>query len=288
MKRIIPLLFCCITYYFGYSQSVQFTDSTPLTSVSSLPVKVTTNKTTNLVFPFKVRNVDRGIPDLLVQTVDGASHILQLKAATASMQETSLSVVTDDLHLYSFLVQYDSFPPLLNYVVNPKEDPVFFKLYGSGFSPHSGLTAAAIEGVAQEVASRKGYRSKPKDYNTGIALKVNGLYISRNMLFFSLQLENGTPIPYAIESLEMLIRDKKKGKRTATQDIPVHRQLALGDTSMIDGHTGQRLVIAVPMFTIPDKKDCIIQLREANGGRHLECTLGNKDLVRAREITVGQ
>jgi conjugative transposon TraN protein len=288
MKTVIALLFCCITSYFGYSQSVQSTDSTSLTSLSSLPVKVTTNKTTNLVFPFKIKNVDRGVPDLLVQMVDGASHILQLKAATTTMQETNLSVVTEDLHLYSFQVQYDSFPPVLNYVVNQKNEPVFFKLYGSGFSPHSELTAAAVEGVAQEVANKNGYRSKPTDYNTGIALKVNGIYISKNMLFFSLQLENGTPIPYAIESLEMLIRDQKKGKRTATQDIPVHRQLMLGDTSMIDSHTGQRLVIAVPLFTIPDKKNCIIQLREANGGRHLACTIGNKDLIRAREIPIKQ
>ena len=48
--------------------------------------------------------------------------------------------------------------------------------------------------------------------------KVIGIYIKENVMYYQLRLENQSPIDYDIELLRFYIRDKKKGKRTATQE----------------------------------------------------------------------
>lgn len=53
-------------------------------------------KTTNIVFPFAIKSVDRGSKDILAQKAGGIENILQLKAAKEDFPETNLTVVTAD------------------------------------------------------------------------------------------------------------------------------------------------------------------------------------------------
>ena len=48
--------------------------------IPSSNLAITCNKTTNLIFPFTVQNVDRGSKDILVQQPKGTENIVQLKA----------------------------------------------------------------------------------------------------------------------------------------------------------------------------------------------------------------
>ena len=284
MKIIIFLITLITMSIAADSQPVAASDLPQATEMPMFPIRITTNKTTNIIFPYTIKNVDRGVESLLVQKVEGAEHILQLKAASIDMPETNLSVVTADLHLYSFEIRYDSCPHTFNYDFKTSAFGASGYADGATATVHEKLSEGEILQSAKAVSEQKPYISKIKDSEYGIALKLNGVYINKDVLFLSLQLENGTSIGYDIESLQLGIRDQKSGKRTAVQEIPLSKLLAWGDTTQIDSHTGQRLVLAFPKFTIPDKKDCIIQLREANGGRHLECKLGNKQLIRSRQI----
>src|SRR5690349_9792881 len=68
---------------------------------------IATDKTVSLIFPFKIRYVDRGSKDVLVQQIDNAQNLLLVKAANTSLQRTNLSVVTADGKLYAFEILYD-------------------------------------------------------------------------------------------------------------------------------------------------------------------------------------
>lgn len=249
-----------------------------------IPIMVTVNKTTNLVFPFKIRNVDRGIESLLVQKVAGAEHILQVKAANAAMPETNLSVITVDRKLYVFLVNYDSNTNVLNYQLSNEAETEANSQHHCFADVHEGLSEGAIQQSAEIVAAKKPYLHHTTDKSFGVTVKLNGIYVNKDVLFLSLQLENGTAINYDIESLQLSMQDLKRSKLTATQEVILQKRYAWGDTSMIESHTGQRLVLAVSKFTIPDNKQCILQLREMNGGRHLDLNFGNRLLMRAKEI----
>src|SRR6266498_834118 len=84
--------------------------------IQSYRLNITCNKTTNLIFPYSIVNVDRGSKYVLVQKVTGAENILQVKADKPNFSETNLSVITADGNLYSFIVDYLNEPWQLNIV----------------------------------------------------------------------------------------------------------------------------------------------------------------------------
>src|ERR1700743_3117645 len=67
---------------------------------------VTFAKTTNLIFPYAIKSVDKGSKDLLVQVAKGVENIIQVKAAVQGFEETNLTVITADGKLYSYVVDY--------------------------------------------------------------------------------------------------------------------------------------------------------------------------------------
>src|ERR1044072_5277671 len=78
------------------------------------PLVVTYYKTTNLIFPYNIKSVDRGSKDILVQKAKGVENILQVKAGKMGFDETNLTVITADGKLYSYLLNYVDTPVVLN------------------------------------------------------------------------------------------------------------------------------------------------------------------------------
>jgi hypothetical protein len=44
------------------------------------------------------------------------------------------------------------------------------------------------------------------------------------------------------------------------------------------------MVFALPLFTLPDNKEFVVELYERNGGRRQRFTVDNADLLRAKTI----
>src|SRR5437763_11493329 len=107
MKKLLvsTLLFCLLIFFIDTSASAQ-----EETFIESNNICVTCNKTTHLIFPFAIRSIDRGSPDVLVQKAPGCGNVLQLKAARADFAETNVTVITADNKLYPFKVNYSSLP----------------------------------------------------------------------------------------------------------------------------------------------------------------------------------
>jgi hypothetical protein len=95
-------------------------------------------------------------------------------------------------------------------------------------------------------------------------------------------MENQSNISYDIDMLHFYIIDRKKSKRTASQEIELQPLYVYGDTSAIKGLSKNLLVFALPMFTIPDNKYLAIQFMERNGGRHLQLRVHNRRIVKAK------
>jgi len=110
---------------------------------------------------------------------------------------------------------------------------------------------------------------------------MNGLFIQNDVLYVRISIENESNINYDIDQLRFFIRDQKKAKRTATQEIEVSPVFVYNDTHKVEGQSANTIVFALPKFTIPDKKYLAIQLMEKNGGRHLELHVKNKTIVKA-------
>lgn len=224
-------------------------------------LKITTDKTTSLVFPYPILHVDRGSKNILVQPVKSAAHILLLKAGCKDFTPTNLSVITSDGSVYSFAVVYG-------------ETTVWAYHF-----PAQLKTSVAT--CANSLLDNPKTISGAGDARWGIRARVTGIYTRDDVLYYQLHLQNQSPIAYAINFVRFYIRDKRKGKRTAVQEVELMPLCMAGNTTEVKASSRNIIVVALQRFTIPDGKYLAIEIGEKNGGRHLAVRLGNRALRKA-------
>lgn len=242
-------------------------------------LQITCNKTTNLIFPFSIKSVDRGSRDVLAQKALGVENVLQVKAGSRDFEETNLSVITGDGRFYSYLVNYSESPSVLNISYTAPESVEMTEL-----TYPIELNEAEVIRDGDKVSYEPTTPRRIAKASAGMRLALDGIYIHENVMYFRIKIDNRTNINYDISQLRFFIRDQKKSKRTASQEIEVDPLHIKNDVSVISGQAEETMVVAVPKFTIPDKKLMAIQLMEKGGGRHLEVKIRNRTLVKAQSI----
>ena len=270
-----------ITHYL-LSAVLLISHGIPCFSQEIIPetVEVSCVKTTNIIFPYAIKSVDRGSQDILVQKAAGVENILQLKAAKPHFEQTNLSVVTGDGQFHSFLVNYSSHPVKLNYSISSiLEHDVSRKLIEG-----KGLNDKQIEDNIRLVRQLKPDFAGPQQKKFGIKLTLEGLYIQDDLYYVVLNLENKSTVSYDVDGLRFFVRDKKQAKRTAIQEIELSPVCLVGDKGTVQAHRSQTLIAVIPKFTIPEKKEFVLQLQELGGGRNLQLKTGNKHLIKATLI----
>jgi len=282
MKRFrVALAMAIAILFFFLNTQAQAVNNIPNADVlPSLPLSVCLNKTTNLVFPYKIKSVDIGSKDLLVQKAKGVENILLVKAAKENFEETNLSIVTGDGRLYSFSVNYAGHPVSLNLLF--LKDSSITKDMGIQIS--EACNEATLETDAQYIMEQERIVFGIKDKNYGMKMRLIGVYIKDDVLYFNLELQNRSAISYDIDMLHFFIKDRKLARRTASQEIPVQPIYMYGNNIKVKADTSQFLIYALPKFTIPDKKWFYVQMMEKNGGRHLHLRIGNRTVINAKPL----
>lgn len=281
MKRISVIMITGIFFFIinnnTFSQSrVQ---SFKTTIIEPYHLTITFNKTTNLIFPYTIKSVDRGSRDVLTQKAKGVENVLLVKAGRENFIETNLSVITSDGKLYSIILNYSNNPSLLN--ISFQKDTTLEETVPL---LQSGSNEAQLEIASERIANEKKMLRAIHDYKYKINFRLNGIYIKGDVIFYQLEIKNYSNINYDIDMLSFSIIDEKKSKRTASQEIEMQPLYVYGDTSVIKGQSKNFLVFALPKFTIPDKKYLSIQLIEKKGGRHLQLRIHNRTIVKAKTI----
>jgi len=276
MKKISAMgmgLFLLITIFKAKAQTNTIWQ---IKAIEPYHVAVSFFKTTNIIFPYSIISVDIGSRDVLAQKAKGVENILQIKAAKESFPQTNISIITADGTLTSFILDYAEQPSVLSLSLIPEEKKNSSCILSETFNEAEVQKYAKLASVSKEKISRI------KDKRFGICMKLNGLFIHDNIMYLRMSIANKTNINYNIDQLRFYIRDQKKTKRTATQEIEINPLYVKDDTAVIVGQTERVFVYAVPKFTIPDKKYLVIELMEKNGGRHLKIKVRNKTIVQTK------
>ena len=276
MKKISAMgmgLFLLITIFKAKAQTNTIWQ---IKAIEPYHVAVSFFKTTNIIFPYSIISVDIGSRDVLAQKAKGVENILQIKAAKEGFPQTNISIITADGTLTSFILDYAEQPSVLSLSLIPEEKKNSSCILSETFNEAEVQKYAKLASVSKEKISRI------KDKRFGICMKLNGLFIHDNIMYLRMSIANKTNINYNIDQLRFYIRDQKKTKRTATQEIEINPLYVKDDTAVIVGQTERVFVYAVPKFTIPDKKYLVIELMEKNGGRHLKIKVRNKTILQAK------
>lgn len=234
------------------------------------------DKTSNLIFPYAIRSVERGSPGVLAQIAPGIENILQLKAARKNFPQTDLTVITADGKFYSFLVDYAVNPPTLNLSFEKDRPQAKLKDYptdASTFYKRARLIKT-MQGFLH-VCHREGK----------IKLRLQSLYLEDDMMYFCFSLTNKSAARFIPESIRFFIRERKQPRRTAIQEVelsPVYR-----DSSAL-AETGQfnTFVFAFRPFDLPESKEMVLRLRGRAGWRALALKIKPATLGKVRRLTV--
>lgn len=242
-------------------------------------ISISDIKTTNLIFPYAIKSVDRGSKDVLVQKAHDVENVLQVKAAVGGFPETNLTVMTSDGKFYSYLLNYSSQPSYINLRVALSGPPNEYVII---FNPEG--TTDKVQQAAQTVLHKRPFINSTESQKFKVRLSLKGIYIKDDILYFQIGLKNNSWIDYPIRQLRLFVRDKKKGKRTTSQEIELNPIYTLGNTKVITNRSEHTVVYAVKSFTIPPSKKLLFQMQESNGGRHLDLNIINKQIVKAWRV----
>jgi conjugative transposon TraN protein len=247
-------------------------------------LEISFNKTTSIVFPCGITSVDRGSRNILAQKVNGVENVLQLKAGQKNFQETNLTVITADGKLHHFTVNYTDETTkqtitIADTDINANNEALILV--------KDAVNARDIKLLSEKVLVEPNSKIE-KERGYGMTLTLQSIHVSGDIMFYKVQIRNKTAINYDIKSLKFYIRDRKKVKRTSSQEIEAVPVFILSGREKVDGFGSCEMVFALGKFTIPDGKSLHIDLFEQNGGRNLKLKLSNSDILKARPIKVDQ
>lgn len=233
--------------------------------LSGQTIELTTAKTSTLVFPFSITHVDRGNSDLLVQPIPADDHVLLVKAGSEEMPATNLTVVTKDGAVYSLPVKYVDSPFRFIYHMHWLKDasPSFYAnlLLNQPFF-YRGVHASG----------------------GGMQYSLAGTYTRNNVVFFQMQIENASPIDYEPEWIRLFIRDKGRLARTASQEVELKPLYVAGNTSLVQSHSKNIIVIALEKYALADDTYLAVEIAEKKGGRKLLLKIQNRYVLHAKEL----
>lgn len=145
---------------------------------------------------------------------------------------------------------------------------------GNLIVPHSIRDTPVLANNLRRISSRNGL----------VTFRLCALYIGGGQLFMKIRLENESSIDYTIAYLRCCIKDRKKARRTASQEITLTPIYTQGLNTEIKSHDQNDGLLVFPKFTIPDEKYIWIELQEKQGSRVLGCKLSGKKILRAQAL----
>jgi conjugative transposon TraN protein len=268
MKRVLCQVFVSVFLFVANAQQ----------PINSVPLAVTTNKTTSLVFPFPILHVDRGTEEILIEQVNTAKNVLLVKAAVPGFRPTNLTILTEDCAVYAFDVYYDSLPSHCVFRL-PK-----IPLHPAYTANDKKMNLQELDFYSRWILNKKKTIRGIRDAKWDMQAGVKGIFIKGEVIFYQLELKNFSSIDFSPEVIRFYIRDKKKSKRTATQDVELKPVYTFGALTTIPGNEQRRGVFAFEKFTIPDAKYLFIEIMEKNGGRNLKLRISNNKIIRAQTL----
>lgn len=261
---VIAGIICCLSDQYSFAQTAN--PGFRVEAVGSQYIPLTVNKMTNILFPTAIRPGIKVSRDILAQRPAGSGNVLVLKAARRGFAPTNLSVYGADGRLYSFELRYDENPPVLNFLI-----------VGDGVAEKTPL-----EQDAETIARQKKFMHHARRAEK-MQLILKGIYIQNRVMWFSLVLRNHSGIEYAPENIRWVVRDERRVRRTAVQEIVLGPEYT-SPLSVVPGDSTQAIVAGFRPFTLPKDKVLVIQVEEKDG-RSLSLTLKRGDLLKTKTIS---
>ncbi len=244
-------------------------------------ISVCETKATHIICPEKVSYLQAGDNSLIIaEVVPEHPNLVRIKAVEPFEGESSLTIVSSD-KVYSLFVKYADTNEI-------SYDLESFHAEKAGNSGSDILPEYLLKELSHQILSKgKKHIKKRKSKKDGIKFQLTNIYLKQDVLFFELQITNGTNMGYDVEGFHWWIDDKKRYKSTNVQEYQILPDYQHYNIKYIPAKTTLREVFVLPKMTIPDKRILRIEMLEkalGNTGRKLILEIQNRDVLEARDF----
>jgi hypothetical protein len=116
----------------------------------------------------------------------------------------------------------------------------------------------------------------------GMELELRSICLQQAVLWFGLEISNHAGIDYTPAYIRWYIRDKRKVRRTAVQELPME-PVYTDQLQSIPGDSSVYTWNGFTPFAIDKEKELILEIGEKGGGRTLTLMIDHRELLQARK-----
>ena len=241
-------------------------------------IEISDRVTTVLIFPWAIKDVDRGIKEIGATRSAGMENILRIKAKQSFIDTSNLHVITSDGIIYPFAISYTQAPEQTTFKVN-LPDSTYSALKARNSDD---VNSREIDAVVQQIRT-KGQRLNRRAKNGFIVLFIKGIFIKDNLIFLKTEIVNRTNAPFEVDWAKIFITDRKDAKNTSKQSVtidPIYKD----ELPIIAGKGRDTWIIACKQRSVVRGRKMQLEIQEKNGGRNLTIEIRNKDLYSAQKL----
>lgn len=296
MKRDLIYLTLLAALFTAAKVMAQNDGATSRQGLTPRTIEVGFTKTVHILFPAPVTYIDIGSMAIIAGKADGAENVVRVKAAVRDfVEETNLTVITEDGGFYTFDARYAENPSMSTIEIAAAESP-------AAQPASTSEPARADEGrvLLREVGRERPatvkrvlsdiYRQNRADVRGihtrkyGVELEVRGIYVHNDVIYLHVQIANNTNISFEVDYRRFVVADRKAAKRTAQQQRIIEPLRVCNDPSIVRGHQRQRIVFALPKLTLEEDKILLLEIAEKDGARHQCLEISSKELLGAKAL----
>lgn len=259
----------------------------------SHPVGINSTKTVHIVFPSEIKEVDAGIPEIITQITPSFSNVLKVKSITdTSFTESNLTVLTASGDLYSFIVNYQKNPEVLNINIqnNFDSDRKHSKVFNTStfrnsefLIPNINLSETEIRSKFDDINKRRRCVKNIGVQNQYISVFLENIYMDNALTYLSVKLNNHSNVNYPIDFVKIYLRDVEGAKRQVIQEEEL-KIVMMDNVNEVNRLTSTVFAVAIPRITISSDKQLEFEIYERKGGRHLRFPINLKIVSNAKSF----
>lgn len=248
--------------------------------IQSQKVGVSASKTTHFIANEDIVDIIVGNDSIIADNASGIKNIAKIRSLSRNIDKASFTIITKSGKIIPYELFYEETPVKHSiYIENTDETAIFSE---------TPLDKNKLDEIAKSVVKIKPKYNHLGDLDHNMIFSLDGIYSVENYLVFHLHLENRNNIDYDIDFLKTYVRDKKSTKYVALQEqeiYPFYMSFSNENyKSMLPGEEKVEIVLFFTRFTIPKSRLLCFEIFENNGGRHLEFSVSNKEILKAQKI----
>ncbi|TXH79225.1 MAG: conjugative transposon protein TraN [Thiothrix sp.] len=269
MKKFITLSLLSLIGFSSFSQKI-----------IQRRITVSDAKTTFLIFDDKVDYFDLGSSDVGLKRTE-KDNIIKIKAFMAGFRETNLTVMTSGGQYYSLLLNFSNNPDTLNYFFSSNETTAKLK----SAKEEKMVTKNSYQQVVERLLRYPDRSIICGNKQHKMTFLVRGIHIKNDKLFFHTEITNHSTINYDIDFLKFSIKNTKRYKKTVSQETEMKPLFTSTDSeNCIKAESVIQKIFVFDKFTVPQKKEFVIDLWEKDGDRNLAIAIDGKSILDAKMI----